>query len=146
MKYAISAIIFIVVLVYAYPVIFGPSQVIEAVDIFTEDENVVIQVDFSIPVRYVNHFPANTGEILQIKFRLVSLAQLDRKEIISSESLRPELVKQISLVNITFEGGVPDGPYITFLFDKPIKYEVREDAQLKSLFVVFEKDKAINRS
>lgn len=146
MKYAISALVFIVVFVYAYPVIFGPSQVIETVDIFKEDENIVVQIDFSIPVRYVNHFPKNTGEILQIKFRLVSLAQADRKEIISSKSLRPELVKQISLVNITFEGGVPDGPYVTFLFDKPMKYEVREDAQLKSLFVVFAKDKTLNRS
>jgi len=146
LKYAISLLVIIVVFVYAYPVIFGPSQVIESVDIFTENDKVVVQIDFSIPVRYVNHFPEDTGEMLQIKFRLVSLAKLDRKEIISSESLRPELVKQISLVNITFEGGVPDGPYITLLFDKPVQFEVRDDEHLKSLFVVFSKNKTIKRS
>ena len=144
MKYVISGIVLLVVFVYAYPVIFGPSQVIESVDIFTEDENVVVQIDFSVPVRYENHFPETTGEMLQLKCRLVSLAKIDRKEIISIDTLRPELVKQISLVNITFEGGVPGGPYVTLLFNKPVEYEVREDSQLKSLFVIFAKNKIIN--
>ena len=139
MKQVIAAIIFIAVLGYAYPVIFGPSQVIEAVDIFTEDEAIVVQVDFGVPVRYEEHYPEKTGEILQIKCRLVSLSGISKKEIVSITTLRPELVDQISLVNVTYEGGVPGGPLLTMLFSEPVKYEVREDPQLKSLFVVFPK-------
>lgn len=139
MKQLIAGIIFVLILVYAYPVIFGPSQVIEAVDIFTEDESVVLQIDFTVPVRYEDHYPEQTGEILQIKCRLVSLAGVNKKEIVSIPGLRPELVKQISLVNISFEGGVEGGPLLTMLFSKPVKFEVREDPQLKSMFVVFSK-------
>ena len=141
MKHLIAGIVFIVVLVYSYPVIFGPSQVIESVDIFTEDETIVLQVDFSVPVRYENHFPESMGEILQIKCRLVSLGGANEKEIVSPTTLRPELVDQISLVNVTYEGGVPGGPFLTILFSEPVKYQVREDTQLKSLFVVFPKAK-----
>jgi len=144
LKYVISGILFIVVFIYAYPVIFGPSQVIESVDIFNEDENIVVQIDFAVPVRYENHFPEKKGEMLQVKCRLVSLSAVDRKEIYSIENLRPELVKQISLVNITYEGGVPGGPFITLLFNKAVEYEVREDSQLKSLYVIFAKNKIIN--
>lgn len=144
MKYIISTAILIIVFVYAYPIIFGPSQVIEGVNVFTIDKNIIVQIDFSVPVRYENHFPEKTGEMLQIKCRLITLAQINNKEIISMETLRPELVKQISLVNITFEGGVPGGPYVTLLFNKPVEYEVREDSQLKSLFVFFAKNKLTN--
>ena len=141
MKYLISGLVFIVVLIYAYPVLFGPSNVVEGVDIFTEDENVILQIDFDVPIRYEDHFPETSGEILQVKFRLVSLSEVTRKEVISPETLRPELVELISLVNITFEGGVPGGPLLTLLFSKPVTYEVREDAQLKSVFIVFSKAK-----
>lgn len=144
MKYLISGLVFIVVLIYAYPVLFGPSNVVKEVDIFTEDENVVLQIDFDVPIRYEDHFPEKMGEILQVKFRLVSLSNVTRKEVISPETLRPELVDLISLVNITFEGGVPGGPLLTLLFSKPVTYEVREDVQLKSLFVVFSKVKLMN--
>lgn len=139
MKQVIAVIIFVVVLGYAYPVIFGPSQVIEAVDIFTEDETIVVQVDFGVPVRYENHYPDKSGEILQVKVRLVSLSGISQKEIVSITTLRPELVEQISLVNLSYEGGVPGGPLLTMLFSEPVKYEIRPDPQLKSLFVVFPK-------
>jgi len=144
LKYVISLIAFVIVLFYAYPVIFGPSNVIEAVDIFVENDNIVVQIDFSIPVRYENHFPEKKGEMLQVKCRLVSLAQIKRKEIVNLGTLRPELVKQISLMNITFEGGVQGGPYLTLLFSEPVEYQVKESPQLKSMFVIFAKNKTLN--
>ena len=58
---------------YAWPLITGPSRVLEDVTAFSENNAVVVQVNFSVPVRYEDHFPQRSGEFLQIKLRLVSL-------------------------------------------------------------------------
>lgn len=128
---------------YVYPLLVGPSHVIKDVNAFVEDDNVVIQVNFNAPIRYEDHFPQNYGQALQVKFRLIALHNTEEKEVIAQEAIRPELAKLTSLVNITFEGNVPDGPLLTFLFNRPVEYEVHQDKSLHGLVVVLPKSKLV---
>lgn len=136
-RYLVVMLLLLVGIFYAYPFIVGPKQVIEDVSAFTEGDAIIVQVNFSVPVRYQDHFPAGFGELLQLKFRLITLNKIEKNEVVASDALRPELVKAISLANISYEGNVPGGPFLTFLFTRPVKYKVRQNTSLHSLVVEF---------
>ena len=110
---------------------------LEDVTAFSENNAVVVQVNFSVPVRYEDHFPQRSGEFLQIKLRLVSLGSTQWKESLGLSKVRPELARQIGLVNVAFEGDVEGGPLVTFLFNRTVEFELRQDSGTNTLMVVF---------
>ena len=137
MKYLIAIVVAALSFYFAWPLIIGPSLVIEDVTAFSEKNTVVMQVNFAVPVRYENHFPEHNGEFLQIKLRLVSLGKTQWKESLGLSKVRPELANQLGLVNIAFEGDVVGGPLVTFLFTRPTEFELRQDTRMNTLMVVF---------
>lgn len=139
MKFIIAAVVAILGFYYGYPLIVGPERVIDDVTAFTENNSVVIQVNFAVPVRYENHFPQKSGEFLQVKTRLVSLGKTHWRESVGQGSVRPELARQIGLVNIAFEGDAEGGPLVTFLFNRAAEFQIRQDTSMNTLVVVFPK-------
>ena len=137
MKYFIAILVVAFGFYYAWPLITGPSRVLEDVTAFSENNAVVVQVNFSVPVRYEDHFPQRSGEFLQIKLRLVSLGSTQWKESLGLSKVRPELARQIGLVNVAFEGDVEGGPLVTFLFNRTVEFELRQDSGTNTLMVVF---------
>lgn len=142
MKYLLAAIAALVGMYYAYPLIVGPSNVIEHVTAFTEDNAILLQVDFSVPLRYENHFPERQGEALQVKARLVTLGGVHKRESVGQGAVRPELASKIGLINVSYEGDAPGGPFVTFLFNRPVTYEVKPDQSFNSLIVSFPQPRA----
>lgn len=139
MKYIIAAVIAILGFYYAYPLIIGPDHVIDDVTAFTENNTVVVQVNFAVPVRYENHFPQKNGEFLQVKTRLVSLGKTHWRESVGLGNVRHELARQIGLVNVAFEGDTEGGPLVTFLFNRVTEFQIRQDTSMTTLVVVFPK-------
>lgn len=137
MKYLIAIVVAALGFYYAWPLITGPSLVIEDVTAFSENNAVVMQVNFAVPIRYENHFPEHSGEFLQIKLRLISLGKTQWKESLGISKVRPELAKQVGLVNVAFEGDVEGGPFVTFLFARTVNFEVRQNTGMNTLMVVF---------
>ena len=137
MKSLIAIVVAALGFYYAWPLITGPSIVIDEVTAFSENDAVVMQVNFAVPVRYENHFPESSGEFLQVKVRLVSLGKTQWKESLGLSKVRPELAKQVGLVNVAFEGDVEGGPLVTFLFTRAVEFELRQDTGMNTLMVVF---------
>ena len=137
MKSFIAIVVVALGFYYAWPLITGPSVVIDEVTAFSENDAVVMQVNFAVPVRYENHFPERSGEFLQVKVRLVSLGKTQWKESLGLSKVRPELAKQVGLVNVAFEGDVEGGPLVTFLFTRAVEFELRQDTGMNTLMVVF---------
>ncbi len=137
MKSLIAIIVVALGFYYAWPLIIAPSRVIEDVTAFSENGAVVVQVNFIVPVRYENHFPEHNGEFLQVKLRLISLGKTQWRESLGLSKVRPELAKQVGLVNVAFEGDVEGGPLITFLFTRAAEFELRQDTGMNTLMVVF---------
>jgi hypothetical protein len=136
-KYLIAIVVAALGFYYAWPLITGPSRVIDEVTAFSENNAVVVQVNFAVPVRYENHFPERNGEFLQVKMRLVSLGKTQWKESLGLSKVRPELAKQIGLVNVAYEGDVEGGPLVTFLFNRPVEFELRQDTGMNAFMVAF---------
>lgn len=142
-KIVILTVVGVVVgLIYAFSALRPPGQVLDDILVFGEGSRAVIQVRFSIPVRYENHVPEKEGEVLQIKVRTVSISGGDTREYRGRESLLRGFAEQVPLIDVAYEGDVPGGPFLTLRFSKPVKYQVREDVSNKSILISVPKSEA----
>lgn len=124
------------------PPSFAAPQVLKDIKIQTRENDTKVDFQFGIPLRYVKHFPATSGEILQIQL----LMEKDQgreihKEVRQGSDLTtPSEIDQL-LIYVTYEEGVPGGPYLTLRFAHPVSFEV--DAEGTSgLSVIIRDDQA----
>jgi len=104
-----------------------------------EDTHVVF--DLGIPLHYVKHFPTNRGEILQIQLLLEEEKGREiHKEIRQGSDLTPPPGMEPLLVYVTYEEGVPGGPYLTLRFARPVSFEVEAGESLTTLSVLIHDD------
>ena len=124
----------------------------------TEKETVIeLQIDFAQSLQYLHHFPPHAGEILQIQLqRPVEHLQDDLAEAAADaatttpqdftpptaqrESMLPPVNDGVPLVNVTYEGDVPGGPFLTLRFRYAVEYTLSGGPGGKSVIVVVKKD------
>jgi len=114
------------------------SQImLDEIKIRKTDEATIIDVLFGLPLEYLKHFPQKRGEILQIQLKLDSdeKRELHKEVREGGELLTPE-GKSSELVYVTYEEGVPGGPYLTLRFSSQVQFEVSQGPDRKSLRVV----------
>ncbi len=135
MKYVIGFILLALGAYYIVPLFTATDQVIKDVVMFTDNGKAVVQVHFSGPIRYENHFPDGNSNFLQVKFHLVSLQRHAHREVVPQDLIKTEVVQRTSLMNISYEGDVPGGPFLTFLFTRPVDFSVKPSESLDSIIV-----------
>ena len=92
---------------------FAAPKVLKDIKTQTRENDTKVDCEFGIPLRYVKHFPATSGEILQIQL----LMEQDQgreihKEVRQGSDLTtPSEIDQL-LIYVTYEEGVPGGPYL----------------------------------
>jgi len=100
-----------------------------------------IVFDLGIPLHYVKHFPANHGEILQIQLLMENEAGREiHKEVRQGQELAPPPGMDALLVYVTYEEGVPGGPYLTLRFARPVSFNVEAGESLTSLSILVTDD------
>ena len=106
-----------------------------------EDTHVVF--DLGIPLHYVKHFPTNAGEILQIQLLLEEESGREiHKEVRQGAELTPPPGMEALLVYVTYEEGVPGGPYLTLRFARPVSFQVEAGESLTTLSILIRDDQA----
>jgi hypothetical protein len=101
-----------------------------------------IDIAFGIPLVYQKHFPQKYGEIVQIQLRLDDDGTREiHKEVREGGELLTAEGKSSVLVYITYEEGVPGGPYLTLRFAHPVKFDVIPGPDGTSLSVKVYDDK-----
>jgi len=119
------------------------AQVIKDIKLEAQGQNTKVVFDFGIPLHYVRHFPTKAGEILQIQLLIDSeTGHQVQKEIRQGSDLSPPPGLDPLLVYVTYEDGVPGGPYLTLRFVRPVSFEVDAGDSLSSLSVVIRDDQA----
>ena len=102
--------------------------ILKEIHITARDEDTKIDIDLGTPLEYVKHFPQSFGEIIQIQLKLPSDRGPDiHKEVRQGNELKTPAGAEPLLIYVTYEAGVPGGPYLTFRFVKPVRFRV--DAQ-----------------
>ncbi|WP_455375826.1 hypothetical protein [Kaarinaea lacus] len=126
------------------------SQVVVASQIVLSDIKITprgndthVLFDLGIPLHYVKHFPANRGEILQIQMLMENETGREiHKEVRQGEELAPPPGMDALLVYVTYEEGVPGGPYLTLRFSRPVSFNVEAGESLTTLSVLIIDDQA----
>ncbi len=95
----------------------------------------VIQVGFTLPIRYVRHFPPDKGEELRIKLDPIAVSPVDQPALGMRESLRPVPNGHVPLLEVIFEGDMEGGPYLTLDFSHAVSFAVRQGTDFRSLVV-----------
>ena len=133
------------------------ESVLQGIQITEKETAIEFQIDFAQPLQYLRHFPPNAGEILQIqllvpierpKDDLVGAAtdanSASAKDSIPAtakrESILPPMSNTAPLVNVTYEGDVPGGPFLTLRFRYAVEYSLAGGPGGKSLVVSVKKD------
>ncbi len=120
-------------LLHAQPV---RGRVLGQLTISPEEDYAVIRVGFNFPVRYVRHFPVESGRELRIRLSPISVGSVDRDALLERESIRPPSGSLPELTEVDFEGDMPGGPVLTLIFQHALEYLVTEGPDFRSILIV----------
>lgn len=120
---------------YLSPLLFPADHVIDDVVMFTDERKAVIEVHFSSPIRFEGHSPEGNSLVLQVRMRPVAVSSPRQREVVPRDSFKSDVVRKTSLAAISYEGDVPGGPLLTFLFARPVDFSVAMANAMQTLRV-----------
>lgn len=136
----LQSVLFACLLVVSLP--GGASQVVlDEIKIHNADATTTtIDILFGVPLKYQKHFPQKRGEIVQIQLDLDLDSDEDKtrelhKEVREGGELVSVEGQKSILVYVTYEEGVPGGPYLTLRFSRSVQFEVIAGPDRRSLSV-----------
>jgi len=103
-----------------------------------------LQVEFTFPIRYLHHFPEDYGDTLQIRLKALAISEVDAELLRQRESVRLPESGSVPLLDVSYEGDLPGGPYLTIRFQKPVAFAVRQGADFRSLTISVFNDDAVS--
>jgi outer membrane protein assembly factor BamD (BamD/ComL family) len=120
----------------------GGGVILDEIKISKNGLATTYDIHFGLPLEYLKHFPRNFGEIVQIQLRLGSDTEREmRKEVREGGELLPPGGGESALVYVTYEEGVPGGPYLTLRFSHPVRFEIKPGKDSMSIAVTVFGDK-----
>jgi len=112
-----------------------PQRVLEAIEMREHDGVVEVIVRFMTPVRYLRHAPASSGNTLQVQIDPISLAPQTAPLLAGHEALAAPPDSPAPLLEVSYEGGRPDGRFLVLRFSRTVRFGVRQGSDFRSLVV-----------
>jgi hypothetical protein len=110
--------------------------ILKDIKIAARDEDTTIKMDLGAPLEYVKHFPQSFGEIIQIQLKLPADRKHEiHKEVRQGDELKTPAGRDPLLIYVTYEEGVPGGPYLTLRFVKPVRFRVEPQSDNNQLSI-----------
>ena len=94
-----------------------------------------ITVTFNFPVQYIKHFPYESGEDLRIQLDPIVTGTEEGNALYTRETVQLPPNGTGALVDVAYEGHVDGGPYLTLFFQTPVKFNVAQGKDFRSLVV-----------
>ncbi len=111
------------------------NRILDQVHVTEQAHCAVIEVGFTLPIRYVRHFPYDEGNELRIKLDPISVSALDRPALAMRESLRPARGGDLPLYEVVYEGDMEGGPFLTLEFRRAVAFTVRQGPAFRSVVI-----------
>lgn len=109
------------------------ERILSAVSIAEEADCAHLTIRFNLPVRYLNHFPYETGQEICIRVRPLALGANEAAFRLRRESLRPPESELAAIARIEYEGDAVNGACITINFHKPAFFSVAQGSDYRSI-------------
>ncbi len=138
--------VFSLILIIANMAIAEPvrDRILGNIDITESPECSIISIGFNFPVRYLRHFPYESGSELRIKLEPIAISQVDRSALFKRESYNPEGVGPSAVSEIIYEGDVEGGPFLTLIFRHSVRYTVEQGSDFRSVIIMVEGPEALH--
>lgn len=117
---------------YSQPV---RDRILDTIDVQHTQDGTVIRIELTILVRYIRHYPYESGNELRIKVLPFDVRSDDRDALHKRESQAPPNDDPPELMEVIYEGDVDGGPFLTLLFDHEVHYEVEQGRDSRSIVV-----------
>ena len=117
---------------YSQPV---RDRILDVIDVEHTSDGTVIRIEMTIPVRYIRHYPYESGNELRIKMLPFDVRTSDRDALQKRESLVPFNDDPPELREVVYEGDVEGGPFLTLFFDHEVHYGVEQGRDSRSIVV-----------
>ncbi len=133
----VFVLMYFVVLVFFYS-ISAEARLVDDVSIDTVAGGYEIKINFELLIRYQSHTPDKASDFFRIELVPVNFNRLDGVVI---DSLKERRVlgwsrrTGIPLKDITYEGGDPEHPQMTFAFTREVELSVRNGIDSKSMII-----------
>lgn len=130
------AVVLVAQLVGSEPV---RKKILDQLDVWEGEEVTTIRISLTSRVRYIRHFPYESGEELRIKILLFDVSRDNREAFFSRETLVPNDNIDLPLNEVVYEGDVESGPYLTLFFSRSADFEVQQGTDSRSIVVYINK-------
>jgi hypothetical protein len=111
------------------------ERILSSASIAEEPDCAHLTIHFNLPVRYLNHFPYETGREVCIRVRPLALGANEAAFRLRRESLRPPDSELAAISRIEYEGDAVNGACITVNFRKPAFFSVAQGSDYRSIAV-----------
>ena len=109
--------------------------IVDSVDVSRENDSVRVDVTFVCPVRYVTHAPTDRGNEVRIKVDPVPRCQGNIEAAGEDQTIHPETAAHTPLTDVTYEGSVPGGPFLTLRFNRVVDFRVAPTPDYRGITV-----------
>ncbi len=121
-----------VVLAQAVPAANG---LLEDVVVSRSAGRAIIEISFNCTMRYVTHFPQDSGDELRVKVSPVRLCPGDELAVKGTDAEEPRDAELAELTEVIYEGDTPGGPFLTLYFRRAVAFEVSQGSDFRSIKV-----------
>ena len=121
------------------------QKILDNLEVQEGEDITTIRISLTSPVRYIRHFPSDSGEELRIRIRLFDVSRDNRDALSRREALVPFEAGDLPLDEVVYEDDLDtDGPYLTLFFSQSVDYSVQQGTDSRSI-VVFTRKPAMDK-
>jgi len=121
-------------------VLSGPAsaQLLDDIEVRSDQGVAEIRLQFTVPVRYIRHFPAERGELVKLYLQVLSLEAMEEVEL--QEFKRTPsiaLVPPFTVVYSTVRNchAVRDPLCLDIQFNKPVRFSIHQGEDGRSILL-----------
>jgi len=131
------AIVLVAQLVGSEPV---RQKILDNLEVQEGEGVITVRISLTSPVRYIRHFPYESGEELRISIRLFDVSRDNREALFRREALVPFDAAELPLEEVVYEDDFESGgPYLTLLFSRSVDFSVQQGSDSRSVVVFINK-------
>jgi len=114
------------------------AQLLDDIEVRSDQGVAEIRLQFSVPVRYIKHFPAERGELIKLYLQVLSLDGMEERDMqeykrTPSIPLVPAFTVMYSTVRTCLS--VRDPLCLDIQFSKPVRFRVRQGEDGRSILL-----------
>jgi tetratricopeptide (TPR) repeat protein len=122
------------------------GRILRGLEFQSGAESLEIRIRFGVPIRYLRHVPQHAADNVQIRFTPLTQDLADTLARFGREALRPAKGAPGPLIGVTYEGDSRTGPLLEVRFARPVRFEVSQGSDFRSLVLTVPLEEATPRA